>query len=424
MKNKLALMGGEPLINNSFTKYQTIGREEINAVTRVMETGTLSAFYGSWGDSFLGGPQVQKFEEEAQEFFDVKHAITVNSWTSGLTAAVGALEIEPGDEVIVTPWTMCASATAILQWNAIPVFADIETDGFCLDPESIEKNITDRTKAIMSVDIFGQSADVDKINALAKKYDLRVISDTAQAPGAKVGNRFAGTCTDIGGFSLNYHKHIHTGEGGIIVTNDDDYAEKLQLIRNHAEAVVEGMGRKNITNMIGGNYRLGEIECAIGREQLKKLPRLTASRQEAANRLTLGLSDLPGLITPFVREDSSHVYYIYPLRLDCSVTGVDKHKIIDALEAEGVPSLFRQYLNIHLLPIYQQKICYGQEGFPWSIGRQDISYEKGICPVAEHMQEVEFFGLELCMYEFNNNDIDLIVDAFQKVWENIDNLRG
>ena len=423
MASKLAIFGGEPLIATPFLRYQTIGDDEIAAVVKVMKSGTLSAYYGSWGTSFYGGPQVRKFEEELQEFFEVKHAITVNSWTSGLVSAVGSLGIEPGDEVIVTPWTMCASATAILQWNAIPVFADIEADSFCIDPISIEKNITDRTKAIMSVDIFGQSADTEKINRIAKKHNLKVISDTAQSPGAKINGKFAGTSTDIGGFSLNYHKHFHTGEGGIVVTDNDDYAEKVRLIRNHAEAVVGDMGRENIVNMVGSNYRLGEIECAIGSEQLKKLPSLIASRRDAAHRLTAGLSDLPGLTTPFVREGSSHVYYIYPLRIDPSITEVDKYMVLSALEAEGVQGLLKQYINVHLLPMYQQKVCYGNNGFPWSIGRQDISYEKGICPVAERLNDIEFFGLELCMYDYSPSEVDLVIDAFRKVWDNISELK-
>ena len=166
---------------------------------------------------------------------------------------------------------MCATATAILHWNAIPVFADIEEDTFCISPESIERNISPYTKAIISVDIGGHPANTKEINKIADKYNLRVISDTAQAPGALNRGKFAGTLTDIGGYSLNYHKHIHTGEGGILVTNDDFLAERMYLIRNHAEASVEAIDLKNISNMIGHNFRLGEIECAIGIEQLKNL---------------------------------------------------------------------------------------------------------------------------------------------------------
>ena len=186
-----------------------------------------------------------------------------------LERAVGAIGIEPGDEVIVSPWTMCASATAILHWNALPVFADIEQDTFCLNPKSVEENINSRTRAILSVDIFGQSADITALKLIANKYNLKIISDTAQAPDARYRGNYAGTLTDIGGFSLNYHKHIHTGEGGILVTNDDKYAEKMRLIRNHAEAVVGDMGQEDLINMVGNNYRLGELESAIGIEQLK-----------------------------------------------------------------------------------------------------------------------------------------------------------
>ena len=264
---------------NAFKRYNPIGAEEVEAAKQVIESGVLSQFLGAWHEDFYGGPKVREFERQCAEYFGVKHAVTVNSWTSGLVAAVGAIGIEPGDEVIVTPWTMSATATAILHWNAIPVFADIDPETFNLDPKSVEANITPYTKAIMVADIFGQSADMDALMAIAAKHGLKVISDTAQAPGALYKGKYAGTLADVGGYSLNYHKHIHTGEGGILVTDNDEIAERLQLIRNHAEVVVGDKGVTNLSNMIGHNFRLGEIECAIGIEQLKKLNRFVQSRQ-------------------------------------------------------------------------------------------------------------------------------------------------
>ena len=159
---------------------------------------------------------------------------------------------------------MSASATAILVWNAIPVFADIEEDTFNLDPASIERNITPYTKAIMVTDIFGHAADLDAIMDIARRHGLKVIEDAAQAPGAMYKGRHVGTVADIGVYSLNYHKHIHTGEGGVCVTNDATLAERLQLIRNHAESVVAGKGVTDLCNMIGFNFRMTEIEAAIG----------------------------------------------------------------------------------------------------------------------------------------------------------------
>jgi len=268
---KLALHGGPKTITEPFKRYRPVGSEEAIAAKKVVESGVLSQYLGAWSEDFYGGPKVKEFERVSADYFGVKHAITVNSWTSGLVAAVGAIGIEPGDEVIVSPWTMCASATSILHWNAIPIFADIEPETFCLDPESVEKNITPYTKAIMAIDIGGHSADMDALKKIADQHKLKIISDTAQAPGALYKGKLAGTLADVGGYSLNYHKHIHTGEGGILVTNDDEIADRLRLIRNHAEAVVGDKGVTNLSNMIGHNFRLGEIECAIGIEQLKKL---------------------------------------------------------------------------------------------------------------------------------------------------------
>ncbi len=420
---KLALLGGTPVIDQEFKKYNPLGPEELNAAKEVIDSGVLSQFLGCWHEDFYGGPKVQEFEMEAAKYFGVKHAITVNSWTSGLVAAVGAIGIEPGDEVIVSPWTMSASATAILHWNAIPVFADIDIDTYNLCPDSILQNISPQTKAIMVVDIFGQSADMDLIMKIAKKHKLKVISDTAQAPGALYGDKYAGTCADVGGFSLNYHKHIHTGEGGILVTNDDDIAERLQLIRNHAEVVVEDKGVTNLTNMVGHNFRLGEIECAMGIEQLKKLQGLVQSRQLLAETLTEGLGGLDGLKTPTQFNNRTHVYYIYAMQLDFSVLKVSRQKIVEALAAEGV-IVSSSYQNIHLIPLYQNKIAFGSKGFPWSAEfcKREISYKKGICPNAEYLNDNSYIGFGMCVYDLTLEDIKLIIKAFHKVWKNLHHL--
>ena len=206
------------------------------------------------------------------DYFQVKHAISINSWTSGLQTAVGAIDIQPGDEVIVTPWTMCATVSAIVSWLAIPVFADIDPKTLNLSPKSVEKCISKRTKAIMVADIHGLSSDMDSLLKIAKKHNLKIINDSAQSPGAKYKGKFVGAIGDIGGFSLNYHKHIQTGEGGVLVTNDEIIAQKCRLIRNHAESIMNE--NEPLSNMIGSNYRMGEIEAAIGIAQLKKLKEL------------------------------------------------------------------------------------------------------------------------------------------------------
>ena len=425
MTEELALFGGRKTIDRTFDRYNPIGQEEVSAAKSVIESGVLSQFIGAWHPDFLGGPKVREFERQCEAYFGVRHAVTVNSWTSGLVAAVGAIGIEPGDEVIVSPWTMCASATAILHWNAIPVFADIEPRTFCLDPASIEANITPFTKAIMSIDIFGQSADMAPIMAIARRHGLKVITDAAQSPGAMYQGKYAGTLADVGGFSLNYHKHIHTGEGGILVTDDDEIANRLRLIRNHAEAVVGPMGETDLRNMLGHNFRLGEIECAIGIEQIRKLAGFIEGRQRAASRLTSGLQDLPGLQLPFVRTGATHVYYVYPMVLDVERLGVSNRRVVEALEAEGVSGLAPGYACVHLLPMYQRKIAYGSNGFPWSsdICHRDVDYAKGICPVAESLHDSSHITFEMCRYELEAEAVDLLVRAFRKVWSQMDKLR-
>ena len=260
---------------------------------------------------------------------------------------------------------------------------------------------------------------------IAQRHGLKVISDAAQSPAALYNGQYAGTLANIGGFSLNYHKHIHTGEGGILVTDDDELAERLRMIRNHAEAVVGGRGYSNLTNMIGYNFRLGEIECAIGIEQIKKLQGFVEGRQQAARKLSEGLRELKGLRTPIVKPGCTHVYYMYPMILDIQALGVSRECIAQALQAEGVPGLATSYQNLHLQPMYQQKIAYGSKGFPWTsdICRREVSYAKGICPVAEALNDSTYLGFAMCVHELADHDVDLLVNAFHKVWAQLHSLR-
>ncbi len=421
---KLAINGGSPVRSTPFPLYVTIGEEEKRAVMEVLDSTVLSKFLGTWSPDFFGGPRVQKLEREWAEYFGIRHAVSVNSATSGLYAAVGAAGVGPGDEVIVSPYTMTASATAALVYGGIPVFADIDPDTFCLSPASIRERITPRTKAIIVVDIFGHPAEMDEIMRIAREQGLVVIEDAAQAPGAHYHGRNAGTLADMGVFSLNYHKTIHCGEGGVVVTNSDEYAERLQLIRNHGEVVVQKKGVTNLVNMVGFNYRMTEIEAAIASEQLKKLESLVAPRIAAAEFLTRELSGLPGLTPPVVRPNVRHGYYIYVMKYDAAVTGVPREMFAKALRAEGV-SLGEGYVEpIYLQPMYQQQIAFGKDGFPFTYpGYQgELNYAKGICPVTEHMHfEALLYG-DFCHAAMTRQDLTDIVSAFRKVAENLSEL--
>ena len=432
---ELAIQGGKPVRTNPFPAQRSIGDEEKEAVNRVLDSGVLSQYLGCWHNDFYGGDEVRNLEKEWSQYFGAKHAIAVNSCTSGLYCAVGAIGVELGDEIIVSPYTMSASATAPLIFNAVPVFADIEEDYFCLDPESVEERITQRTKAIIVVDIFGLPYNAEAINAIAKKHGLLVIEDAAQAPGALYGNKYTGTLGEIGVYSLNYHKHIHCGEGGVVVTNDDDIANRVQLIRNHAEAVVENMGINNLVNMIGFNFRLPEMESAIARCQLHKLKALLEVRVENCRYLEGKLGKIPSIITPKIRDNCTHVFYGHPFRFKEEIATVSRNKYIEAVRAELPVTEGRETLGpmlgygyvkpLYLQPLFQKQIAYGSNNFPFKspLYKGTVDYSKGLCPVAERMHEKEFFSHELMLPGMSKEDLDDVATAFMKVWENLDELK-
>jgi dTDP-4-amino-4,6-dideoxygalactose transaminase len=404
----LAVRGGEPVRSLPFPPPPGYGEEERRAVAAVLDSGVLSGFIGEWGEHFRGGPQVRALEQMWCECFGVRHAISMNSATSALFAAVAAAGAGPGDEVIVSPYTMSASATCALVHGATPVFADIDQDTFCLDPASVRERVTPRTKAIVAVDIFGLAAGLDEIMAIAAEHGLTVIEDAAQAPGASYRGRPAGTIGHIGVFSLNRHKTIQCGEGGVAVTDDDGLAERLALVRNHGEAVVDAMGSDSI-DIVGANYRLGEIEAAIGQVQLARLEELTAPRIDHADRLADRLSGLEGVQPPFVPEDSRHVYYVYALRLDGDELGVSRRAFADALRAEGIP-----VGEGYVAPLYRQPV-YRRRAIPVLRGEDAPSYADGLCPVCERMHERELLYLTLVHAGLSEEDVEDVAGAIVKV---------
>ena len=428
---KLAINGGTPIRTQFFPAYNTIGEEEKAAALRVLDSGNLSQFLGAWHKDFFGGPEVRAFEERWSESFECKHAISVNSNTSGLITAIGACCIQPGDEVIVSPYTMSASALAPILYGGVPVFADIDEDNFGLCPKSVESKITPRTKAILVVHIFGNPSKMDEIMEIARRHNLKVIEDCAQAPLAEYKGRKVGTIGHLGVFSLNYHKHIHTGEGGVITTNDDFLAERCQLIRNHGEVAAEAKGVTDFTNTYGQNYRLTEIQAAIGIEQLKKLPHLLERRLENAAYLAEKLGAISGITPPVVECGSKHVYYVQPFRFSTRIFRIHRNRFIEAIKAEIPSAVLREdtplisggYVRpLYLQPLYQKRAASCSFNCPKYEGT--VSYEKGLCPVTERMHFEELFTHEFMRPGMTKVDLVDVVRAIEKVAENVAELRA
>jgi len=413
---RLAILGGPKVRKQPYPPHITTDQDEWQAVQRVLQRGILSDFEGANTAGFLGGPEITALEREWAQRFGVRHAVAMNSATSCLMAAVGAVGIAPGDEVIVPPWTMTATAAAIVAYHAIPVFCDITSDTFTLDPDALRRAITPRTRAVMPVHLFGHPAQMDDIVDIARTHGLAVIEDAAQSPGASVRGKLTGTLGDIGVFSLNSNKIIQCGEGGVAVTNDGELALRLQLIRNHAEAVIAtGLPVKSLVNMVGGNYRMTELEAAIARAQLRKLDRLLAQRVELVAYLNDQFGAVPGLIRPVAQPDCTHVFYRYAMRLDPEIVPISGRAFVRILNAEGM-DFYPGYEPLYLQPLYQQRLAYGEHGCPFACGHSqgDVSYARGICPVAERLQDA-VISTEVVRPPLTVSDLGEMVTAFKKV---------
>ena len=398
--------------------YNKIGKKEIAIANKVLKSGRLSNFVGADHPDFKGGRYVQKFEQNLLKFYNTKYAVTVNSWTSGLVAIFGSLDLKKGDEVILPPWTMTACMASILNWNLVPVFCDIEKDTFNIDPVEIEKKITKKTKAILGVDIYGHPVNVVEIKKICKKYNLKFILDCAQSPYSKYKGKFSSEYADVAGYSFNFHKHISTGEGGVIVTSDKKIARRLELIRNHGEAVV-GKKEKHNFHILGFNFRLGEIEAAIGIEQLKKLKSVVNEKRKIANYLNKYFVKFDGIILPKTLKNYTHSYYVYAMRIDREKIKISKKKIKEFIQSNNLP-IGTRYANLYKTNILKSREFLSRI-FP---SKKDINKyinsNKSInFKNVEDLQKYELLSIGLCDKDYKIKDYKIILDKFYKFWKRI-----
>lgn len=439
---RLALLGGEPVRKTPFASNVIVDEDERREVAEVLDAREFSRFMGSPTDdiakvlrltsaeaveyspqyfTFLGGRKVRAFERDFAARFGAKYAMTVNSATSGLTAAVLALGLEPGDEVLISCMSFNASAAAIVAAGAVPVFCDVSPDTLALDPRELPKRCGQRTKAVMVVHLLGIPADMDAVSAFAKERGLKVIEDCAQAPGATHRGRPVGTIGDLGVFSLQETKNITTGEGGVVVSNDPELAARVRLIRNHGESVPDASwGPDALAGVVGYNFRMTELTAAMGLAQLRKLDENNRWRNRNAQTLARELSGLPGL-KPLPLPEGT-VCHVFPLLYDEKATGVPRAKILHALRAEGVPVGSGYVKPMYAYPLYQKRVAFGRGGFPFTAG-SDRRYADGDCPVAEDLLYSKF----IWFYHVNrpNGDAEMaeVAAAFRKVFGALDALR-
>lgn len=317
-----------------------LGEEEIEAVVKVLRSGVVTNALGT-------GPMVSAFEKNYAKFAGVKHAIAVNTGTAALHMAVVAAGVKRGDEVILPSFTFVATAEAVVMAGGKPVFVDIDPENYCLSPAAVEEALTKKTKAILPVDLYGWPVEIKPLREIADKYNLAIIEDAAQAHGATRNGKSAGADADIACWSLYASKNMTTGEGGVVTTNSDELAEKLRMLRTHGEK------SKYYSEMLGYNYRMPEMEAAIGLVQLEKLPSFVASRRANAEKLSRILSKNKRLKLPVEPKGGSHSWYLYTVRL---VDGEEKerNRLLDEMKKKGIGAEAYYSNPVHQMPYYRK----------------------------------------------------------------------
>ena len=371
----LAINGGKPVRETPIVARPVVYSEEVlQAIADVLKSGILTAQHGKW---------VKAFESELASYLGVRHALAVANGTVALHTALKALGVGPGDEVVTTPFTFAASATAVLHANAVPVFADIDRETLNLDPASVEEAITDKTKAVVVVHLAGMPAEMDQFLKLANRYGVKIVEDTAQALGAEYRGRRVGSIGHVSTFSFYATKHITSGEGGAVATDVAAYAERARLIRAHGEV------GKYSYELLGYNYRMTEIQGVLAYYQLRQLPEMQKRREAYVKALLEELTPLEGdLITvPRPKPYVKHSWHLVQILVAIEKLTKPRDFVVEALRAEGVGNVFVAYPTpLYKTPLFQRREGHGL-GCPWTCPYYGRKVEYKPLPNAEWAAE-------------------------------------
>jgi dTDP-4-amino-4,6-dideoxygalactose transaminase len=404
----LALFGGSPVRTQPFPRWPIFGDAEEARLLQSLRSG-------NWGR--LHGEEVAEFERRFAAMHGCRHGIAVVNGTVSLRIALLAAGIQAEDEVIVPPYTFISTASAVIEANAIPVFADVDLETFNLDPQAVEAAITPRTKAIIPVHFAGQPAAMDRLMAIAREHRLVVIEDAAHAHAASDNGRPAGSIGHMASFSFQSSKNLTSGEGGIITTNDDATAEACVSIHNCGR-VPDGIWYEH--HVVAGNYRLGEFQGAVLNAQLDRLDDQTATRDANGRYLASRLAALPGF-HPQARPASCtrHSYHLFMARLDAAVFGAPRAAVLDALRAEGIPCSAGYGWTLPRQPVFRNKAFgpYLAAAVSRHDSRLDYNAQADRCPNADLLCREQAIWLEQSLMLGTRADIDDIARAFEKVYE-------
>jgi dTDP-4-amino-4,6-dideoxygalactose transaminase len=399
---RLAIEGGSPVRTAPLPgDRRLMGDEEIEALTEVVRSGRLGRH---------GGTKVVELERAFAERYGVKHAIAVSSGSAAIHTAVATIDPEPGDEIVTTPCSDFGTVLGILFQNAIPVFADLDPETFCLDPASVEARITARTRAIVAVHLFGGPADLDALRAIADRHGIPLIEDCAQAQLSEYRGQFVGTVGDLSCFSLNNTKHLNCGEGGVVVTDDDALARRARLFADKAWPR-DGSDRYSL--FLGQNYRLNELQAAVALVGLRRLEENVASRRRVVARVIEQIRAVPGLRIPRALPESRSSYWILHVLVKPEL---DSNSLASMLQAEGVPFSAKYVTPLYTWPVLRDRQTYGRSGFPFDspYTSRPFDYAPGLCPVFEAARErLLLLSVD---EQWTDADADDVAQAIRKVF--------